>query len=144
MTKRPPTPTPETQPYWDGAKVGELRLQRCADCGDAYSPPRPFCPACHSRDVRWFKASGRATLYSYVINHRPRADWPRQPHSIAIVELAEGPRLVSNIVGIPQTPADLKIDMPLQVVFEKLSDDIYLPVFAPPLQALRLITHEAS
>ncbi len=72
MAAKPvPVPTPETQPFWDGCAAGELRIQRCDDCGRPYFYPRPVCPACGSQNVRWFTASGRATLYSYVINHRP-------------------------------------------------------------------------
>ena len=65
-----PVPTPETRHYWEGAKGGELLLQRCDACSHAYFPPRPFCPKCASRKVSVFKASGRAKLYSYVIHHR--------------------------------------------------------------------------
>lgn len=125
-----PVPTPETQHFWDGAKAGELRLQRCDDCGDAYFPPRPFCPACSSRSVSVFKASGNATLYSYVINHRnhPAFDGP---YSIAVVELEEGPRMMTNIVGVEQTPEALQLDMPLEVTFEEMSEAISLPYFQP-------------
>ena len=66
-----PKPTPETQHFWDGTQAGELRLQRCDACANVYFPPRPFCPACASRKVSVFKASGKGKLYSYVINHRP-------------------------------------------------------------------------
>src|ERR1700712_1889615 len=66
-----PKPTPETQHFWDGTQVGELRLQRCDACANVYFPPRPFCPACASRKVSVFKASGKGKLYSYVIHHRP-------------------------------------------------------------------------
>jgi uncharacterized OB-fold protein len=106
-------------------------LQRCDACGYVYFPPRPFCSTCASRGVSVFRASGRATLYSYVINHRPRPDWPQEPHSIAIVELEEGPRMVTNIVEVEQTPEALVLDMALEVTFEKLSDEISLPVFRP-------------
>ncbi|MBV8593797.1 MAG: OB-fold domain-containing protein, partial [Caulobacteraceae bacterium] len=93
-----PQPTPETRDFWDGCRAGELRLQRCDACAKPYFPPRPFCPACGSRDVTAFATSGRAILLSYVINHRPRPDmWP-DPHSIAVVELEEGPRMMTNIV----------------------------------------------
>ena len=72
IPKRPlPHPTPETPDFWDGAKASELRIQRCDDCKQAYFPPRPFCPACASRAVASFRATGRGRLYSYVINHRP-------------------------------------------------------------------------
>ena len=126
-----PQPTPETQHFWDGCKAGELRLQRCTDCKDAYFPLRPFCPKCGSRSVEEFKATGRGFLYSYVINHRPRPDLGTEPHSIAVVQLDEGPRMMTNIVGCPQTPEALKLDMPVEVTFQSFSDDISLPFFQP-------------
>jgi hypothetical protein len=125
-----PIPTPETQPFWDGARAGELRLQRCDACAHVYFPPRPFCPKCASRKVSWFKASGRATLYSYVIHHRPMPGFT-PPYSIAVVELTEGPRMMTNIVNCPQTPEALQLDMPVEVTFIKLSDAIALPQFQP-------------
>jgi uncharacterized OB-fold protein len=126
-----PVPTPETRHFWEGCKAGELRLQRCRSCDQAYFPPRPFCPCCASHDVEVFTASGKATLYSYVINHRPRPDIGTEPHSIAVVQLAEGPRLMTNVVNCPQTPEALQLDMPLQVLFQKESDEIALPLFEP-------------
>ncbi len=125
-----PVPTPETQHFWDGAKAGELRLQRCDQCDHVYFPPRPFCCECGSRSVSVFKASGRASLYSYVINHRPHPAFDG-PYAIAVVELEEGPRMMTNIVDTPQTPEALILDMLLDVVFEELSDDISLPKFRP-------------
>lgn len=125
-----PEPTPETQHFWDGTKLGELRLQRCDECAHAYFPPRPFCPACASRAVTVFAASGRGTLHSYVIHHRPAPGFD-PPYAIAVVELEEGPRLMSNISGIPQTPEALQLDMPLEVEFEAVSDEISLPLFRP-------------
>ena len=125
-----PVPTPETQHFWDGTKVGELRLQRCIECGTVYFPPRPFCPKNGSRAVEVFTASGRGRLFSYVINHLPSPGFT-PPFAIAVVELEEGPRLMSNIVGCPQTPEALRIDMPLEVTFERLTDEITLPQFKP-------------
>lgn len=133
MTKesRPlPRPTPETQHFWEGTKQRELRLQRCVECRHVYFPPRPFCPACSSRSVEVFKASGRARLHSYVINHRPHPAWSA-PYSIAIVKLEEGPHMMSNVIGCDQTPEALQLDMPLRVTFEDLSNDIALPLFEP-------------
>jgi uncharacterized OB-fold protein len=109
-----PKPTPETRHFWDGTRAGELRLQRC----DA------------SRKVSVFKASGKAKLYSYVIHHRPVPGFT-PPYAIAVVELDEGPRMMSNIVDCPQTPEALELDMELEVAFEKLDDDITLPLFRP-------------
>ena len=125
-----PQPTPETRHYWEGAKAGELRLQRCDDCSHTYFPPRPFCPACASRKVSVFRATGRGRLFSYVINHRPAPGFTA-PYSIAVVELDEGPRLMTNIVDCPQTPEALVLDMPVEVAFQKLDDEISLPVFRP-------------
>lgn len=131
MPERPlPQPTPETEHFWAGTRAGELRLQRCQDCGVSYFPPRPFCPECSSRNVTIFVASGRGTLESYVINHRPHPAWS-EPYAIALVKLEEGPRLMSNIVDCPQTPEDLVLDMPLEVVWLRQSDQITLPLFRP-------------
>jgi len=77
-----------------------------------------------------FKASGKAVLWSYVINHRPRPDLGTAPHSIAVVALAEGPKMMTNIVGCPQTPEALILDMPLEVTFQTFGD-IALPLFTP-------------
>jgi len=130
-TKPVPVPTPETQPFWDGCAAGELRIQRCAECGRPYFYPRPVCPACGSRNVEWFTASGRATLYSYVINHRPAPGFEDEaPYAIAVVELEEGPRMMTSIVGLPATPEALELDMPLRVRFEPRGD-VSLPVFGP-------------
>ena len=113
-----PVPTPETQPYWDGAMAGELRLPRCRDCGGAYFPPSPVCPACTSRAIEWFTASGDATLYSYVIHQRPSKLWNVEgPMSVALVALAEGPMVVSTVMGCPQTPEALMLDMSLKATF---------------------------
>jgi len=129
-TRPIPQPTPDTQFFWDGTRAGELRIQRCNDCREAYFPPRAFCPSCSSRNVAAFRASGKATLASYVINYRPHPAW-NEPYAIAIVELAEGPRMMSNIVGCPQTPEALVLDMSLEVTFEKLTEEISLPLFKP-------------
>jgi len=114
-----PEPTPETQPFWDGCAAGELRIQRCLDCRKPYFYPRPVCPACGSARVEWFTASGRATLYSYAI---------------AVVQLAEGPRMMTSLTGVPSTPDDLILDMPLQVTFEQRGS-VSLPLFTPAKQA---------
>jgi uncharacterized OB-fold protein len=129
--KAVPVPTPDTQPFWDGCAAGELRIQRCLDCGKPYFYPRPVCPACGSARVEWFTASGQATLYSYVINHRPAPGFEDEaPYAIAVVQLAEGPRMMTNLTGVPNTPEDLVLDMPLQVTFAPRGD-VMLPLFAP-------------
>ncbi len=125
-----PKATPETKHFWEGCKAGKLLLQRCTETGKAYFPPRPFSPYTGSRTVETFEASGRATLHSYVIHHRPVPGF-EPPYAIAVVQLEEGPRMMTNIVDCPQTPEALVLDMPLQVAFTVLDDDITLPLFAP-------------
>jgi uncharacterized protein len=125
-----PKATPETKHFWDGVAAGELRLQRCNKCSKAYFPPRPFCPECGHREVSVFKASGKGFLYSYVIHHRPVPGFT-PPYSIAVVELDEGPRMMTNIVDCPQTPEALQLDMKVQVKFEKIDDKTTLPLFVP-------------
>lgn len=134
-SKRPlPKPTPETEHFWQGTQVQELRLQRCNECQTSYFPPRPFCPACSSKNVSIYAASGQGTLHSYVINHRPHPAFDG-PYSIAVVKLQEGPQLMTNIVGCEQTPAALQLDMPVTVCFERVNDDITLPLFTPAQDA---------
>src|SRR5688572_18291561 len=98
MSKPIPRASSETQPFWDGCAVEELRLPRCTDCDQIFFPPRGFCPSCLGENVTWERASGRGTLHSYVINHRPHPGWAQEgPYAIAIVQLEEGPRVMSNI-----------------------------------------------
>jgi uncharacterized OB-fold protein len=125
-----PIPTPETAHFWEGTQKAELRLQRCKSCASTYFPPRPFCPSCASREVEVFAASGKATLYSYVINHLPHPAFDG-PYAIAVVELSEGPRMMTNIVEVEQTPEALVLDMPLEVTFEAQNEEITLPYFRP-------------
>ena len=131
MSNRPlPVPTPETQHFWDGTKLGELRLQKCDICATTYFPPRPFCPSCGSKAVSIFKASGKATLHSYVISHLPAPGFV-PPYAIAIAKLEEGPKMMCNILDCEQTPEALELDMSLEVVFDGISDEISLPKFRP-------------
>ncbi len=126
-----PRPTPETLPYWEGARRGELVVQHCRSCAGHFFYPRTCCPRCGSTDVEWVRTSGRGRLHTYVINHRPAPGFEEDaPYAIAVVELDEGPRLMSNIVGIGSTPEDLVLDMPLEVDFE-VRGDWSVPVFRP-------------
>ena len=128
-TGRPlPVPTPETARFWEGTRLGELRLQACRDCGHTYFPPRPFCPSCASRKVEVLRASGRGTLHSYVISHLPAPGF-EPPYTIAVVKLEEGPKMLTNIVGTPCDPALLRLDDPVQVTFETMNEQITLPMF---------------
>jgi uncharacterized OB-fold protein len=129
-TRPLPVPTLETKHFWEGTRSGELLLQRCDVCRHTYFPPRPFCPKCASRKVSVVKAGGKGKLFSYVIHHRPAPGFT-PPYAIAVVELDEGPRMMTNIVGCPQTRDALVLDMALEVTFEKQTDQISLPFFRP-------------
>jgi uncharacterized protein len=124
-----PAPTPETEHFWAGTLAGELRIQHCNNCGRYYFYPRPFCRYCQSRDVEWRKVSGNGRLVSYIINYRPvppaAAD---QPQVIALVELDEGPRMLTNIVGVDPEPDNLPLDGRVTVEFEQRGEQA-LPVF---------------
>lgn len=129
MIQRPiPTPMPETKTYWQAAKDKKLQLQRCNACSKAYFPPRPFCPSCSSRDVSDFIASGKGTLYSYNINYLPAPGFAH-PYIVAVVQLNEGPRILTNLLDCDPTPETLQLDMPLEVTFEQITDDVTLPQF---------------
>ena len=96
-----------------------------------YFYPRPSCPHCSSTDVSWERASGRARLHTYLISHRPAPGFADEtPYAIAVVELEEGPRMMTNIVGVDNTPEALVLDMDLEVDFEPRGDQ-YVPVFRP-------------
>lgn|GEM_PF-39504 len=125
-----PTPTPETIHFWEGCKEGRLLLQKCLDTGKAYFPPRPFSPFTGKRHVEIFPATGRATLYSYVINHREATGFCA-PYAIAVVELEEGPRMMTNIIECAQTPEALQLDMALEVTFVAVDEETVLPQFRP-------------
>lgn len=124
-----PLPTPDTAPYWEGAAAGELRIQQCTSCTRYYFYPRPFCPNCGSAEVEWRVTSGRATLVSYVINHRPIPPTD-EPLVIALVQLEEGPRMMTNVVGVEPLPENLPLDLPLRVTFEERGEHS-IPVFTP-------------
>lgn len=123
---------PESKPYWDAAAKGKLSIQQCQDCNRFYFPPAPVCPGCTSRNTAWVNVSGRATLYSYSITHRPWPAWDIEgPMSVALVELEEGPRLVSTVVNCEQTPDALIIDMPLRSCFRPFDGDFHALCFEP-------------
>jgi uncharacterized OB-fold protein len=128
-TKPIPIVIDENRPFWEATKRNELLLQCCRDCGAYRFPPNILCVECSSTACDWKPVSGRGKVYSFVIFHRAYhpgfAD--ELPYAVACIELAEGPRLMSNIVGIP--PDQVRCDMPVEVVFEEITDEISLPKF---------------
>ncbi|HEY9374243.1 Zn-ribbon domain-containing OB-fold protein [Streptomyces sp.] len=120
-----------TRAYWDAADRGRLLIRRCGACGKAHHYPREFCPFCWSEDVSWEQASGGATLYTWSVVHRN--DLPpfgeRVPYVAAVVDLAEGPRMMTEVVDCAE--ADLRIGMPLRVTFRTGDEGPAVPVFVP-------------
>ncbi|MFF8845891.1 Zn-ribbon domain-containing OB-fold protein [Streptomyces sp. NPDC015127] len=120
-----------TRPFWDAAAAGALLVRRCGDCGRAHHYPREFCPHCWSENVGWERASGRATLYTWSVVHRndlpPFGD--RVPYTAALVELDEGPRMMTEVVACPA--ADLAVGMQLVAAFRTGDDGVTVPVFRP-------------
>jgi uncharacterized OB-fold protein len=126
-----PQPDLETQPFWDAARDGKLLIKHCNACGEYHFYPRPFCPKCWSDHVEWFEASGRATLYTWSVVHRN--DLPpfgeRVPYVAAVVDLAEGPRMMTNVVDCEFDA--LEIGMALDAVFHPTSDEVTIVQFRP-------------
>lgn len=136
VPKAVPVPTPATRAFWEGTQAGELRIQKCGDCGHHFLYPRSHCPQCGSAKVGWIKTRGRGTLYSFVINHMPAPGWEGEvPYIIAVVKLDEGPRMLSSLQGVPADPAQVELDMPLEVVFEARGN-MMLPMFKPAGKAI--------
>ena len=121
----------ESRGYFEALARHELYVQRCSTCGTKRFYPRALCPACLSDATEWLRASGRGTVYSFTVTHQNQAPGFRDelPYVLAIVELAEGVRLMTNIVGCP--PGDVRIGMPVEVVFEDVTPEITLPKFKP-------------
>ena len=130
--KKPiPVPSPESQPYWDGLREQRLMMPRCDDCKRYWFPPSLLCPRCNSANWRWTKTNGRGRIYSYVVYHRVYhpAFAQEVPYTVAVIELDEGPRMYSNVIGVP--PDQLSCDMKVEVAYEPITDQITLPKFKP-------------
>ena len=124
-----PALTQDNSFFFEGAKQHKLLIQRCTACGTLRHPPRPACAHCRSFDWDTLEASGRGTIYSFVVNHYPQVPAFDYPLVVALVELEEGTRLVANVSGI--TPETAAIGMAVEVGFEDFDDELSLPVFHP-------------
>ncbi len=132
VAERPlPRPTALSAPFWEAARRHELRIQRCRSCREHVFYPRYNCPHCGSRELDWVTASGRGTVYTFTVARRPThpAFADRVPYVIAIVELDEGPRLTTNIVGCD--PGAVRIGMRVRATFEDVGEEISLVMFEP-------------
>ena len=132
-TARPLRPRPaltqDNSFFFEGTKAGKLLIQRCTNCGTLRHPPRPACPNCRSFQWDALQASGRGTIYSFVVNHHPQVPAFDYPLIVALVELEEGTRLVANVSHM--TPETVAIGMPVIAEFATFDDELSLPVFRP-------------
>ena len=126
--KPAPAIDPDSAPYWEALNDDRLILKRCGGCGKAHFYPRELCPYCHSDDLTWIDASGRGAIYSFTVCRRPAgpAFADDVPYIVALVDLAEGPRMMTRIDGDPSTVA---IGQHVTVRFERQSATLVLPFF---------------
>lgn len=124
-----PFPTQDTKEYWEGCKHHQLLIQRCRNCGAFRFYPRPMCPNCNSMDNEWAEAKGKGKVYSWTVAVQQFHPAFEVPYIVAIVELEEGVRIITNILECQ--PAELYVGMPVVVVFEDVTEEITLPKFKP-------------
>lgn len=130
--KKPvPRPAPESVPYWEAAKRHKLAIPHCKSCGHYWFPPSQRCTNCLSADMEWAEVSGRGKVYSFVTFHRVfhPAFEAEVPYVVALVELEEGPRLLTNVIGIP--PQDVRCEMKVKVTFDDVTPEATVPKFVP-------------
>ncbi|MSQ22265.1 MAG: Zn-ribbon domain-containing OB-fold protein [Dehalococcoidia bacterium] len=126
-----PEPSSLTQPFWDGVKQHKLLVQKCSSCSKLRHTPKPLCPHCLSQEFTWAPLSGQGQLYSYTVMHRspaPSFDGDL-PYVVALVELKEGIRMISNLVHCPLDK--VRVGMPVKVVYEDVTKEASIFKFAP-------------
>ncbi|MCW2880987.1 MAG: hypothetical protein JWQ95_5087 [Sphaerisporangium sp.] len=119
----------DTAFFWEGVRQGELRIQKCGDCGELRHPPGPVCPSCRSVNRTHAVASGLGEVYSFVVHHNPRVPGVETPFVVAVVELPEGIRIVGNIVEC--ATEKVGIGMPVRVTYRQMDDELILPMWVP-------------
>jgi uncharacterized OB-fold protein len=128
-TKTLPAPSPLSAPYWQAAREGRLVIQRCEACGHVQFYPRSLCTRCAGERLGWSACSGRGRVKSFTVIRRAvsAAYEPDVPYVVALIELAEGPTLMSNVVGCP--PEAVHIGAPVRVRFDAWTPEVTVPVF---------------
>ena len=127
----PPLADATTLPFWQAAAGHRLVVQRCTGCGHTRLPPAPVCPECRSADADWKQLSGHGEVYTYTVVHRPLAAGQALPFVIAVIALegGGGVRMISNVIGAK--PEDVRVGMPVEVVWEDMSAELAIPRFRP-------------
>jgi uncharacterized protein len=130
-----PLPQPDgvTQPFWDSVKQHAMKIQRCNDTGKYFFYPRGMSPFTLSDNISWEPVSGRGTLHAFTIVYNQRAPGfaDEVPYVVAMVELEEGARMMTNLIDVQPDPAHVKIGMPVEIVYDDVTDEITLPKFRP-------------
>ncbi|WP_425415258.1 bifunctional MaoC family dehydratase N-terminal/OB-fold nucleic acid binding domain-containing protein [Pseudonocardia acaciae] len=140
---RPPEPAPiqpkrdvprpavsrDTEYFWAGTAAGELRIQRCGECGALRHPPGPMCPACGATRPEHVVATGRGEVYSYVVHHHPPVPGRTPPFVVALVELEEGVRMLGELRDVD--PSGVRVGLPVEVAFDRVDDELTLPAWRP-------------
>ena len=124
-----PSMSPDTQFFWDGLKEHQLLIQRCASCGVLRHPPRPMCPSCNSLEWDTVAASGRGEVHSFVLPRHPAMPFMEDDYIVALVQLEEGVRVISNLCDV--APADAAIGQAVEVFFAEFDDGLVLHQFRP-------------
>lgn len=124
-----PKPTELSQAHWDACREGKLKVQQCQQCKTYVFIPQPRCTHCQSSELDWVESSGRGKVYSYSVVHRAPRPQFEVPFAVAIIELEEGWHMLSNVLECPM--GDVKIDLPVEVRFRKMTEEITLPYFVP-------------
>jgi uncharacterized protein len=127
MTRPAPVLTEDNEFFWEAAREGRLVAQRCGGCGRLRHPPRPMCPECHSLAVEIVDLAGTGVVYSYSLLHHPRHPAFDYPVIAVLVDLDEGVRMVSNLIGVQ--PNEVRTGMPVLVAFAPTADEMSVPVF---------------
>jgi hypothetical protein len=120
---------PEAEPFWRACAEGRLTIQRCLACGERFFFPRAFCPACSGDRLEWIECSGRATLYSFTVVHRQAVPDVPPPYVLALVDLEEGPRMMTHVVDAD--PSALELGAALEVTFRGPIGGRPMPLFRP-------------
>jgi uncharacterized protein len=130
-TRQMPVVDELSRPHWEAAREGRLLIQRCRSCGRHQFYPRPHCVHCSARDPEWVEAKGTGRLHTFSVVHRTAdpAFADRVPYVFGVVELDEGPRILANLAGT--RPEELRCDLPVRIVFARMTDEISLPDATP-------------
>lgn len=130
-TKPLPDITDENREFWAALKRNELRLQQCSNCSHLRYPINPYCPQCLSTDHSWEALSGRGSVFSYIVFHQVynSAFAGEAPYNVALIQLDEGPRMFSNVVGVPNDAVE--VGDRVEILFDPVTDEVTLPRFRP-------------